>query len=208
MPPKFFYFDLGNVLVTFDVGRMCRQVGEVFSLDPAVVHAALFDSQLLEQLERGAIDELRLFEAFCARTGVWLDDADCDRAARAARAAADIFEVREEIVPLVDRLRRAGHRLGILSNTSKLHWDHCRAIFPMLSWFDVPALSYRLHAAKPEEAIFRAATEMAGVVPREVFFVDDLPRHVAGARAFGWDAVLFTSVAQLEADLAERGVKG
>jgi glucose-1-phosphatase len=202
MRPKFLYFDLGNVLVTFDVGRMCRQVGEAVGLEPAFIYEALFDARLLEQLERGTIDEPQFFEAFCARAGVRPDYP------AVARAASDIFQLREEIVPLVDRLRRAGHRIGILSNTSKLHWDHCRERFAMLSWFEVAALSYLLRTAKPEEAIYRAATEMAGVAPHEVFFTDDVPRHVAAATAFGWDAVLFTSVAQLEADLAQRGLGG
>ena len=41
------FFDLGNVLVTFDVGRMCRQVGEAVGLEPAVIYEALFDARLL-----------------------------------------------------------------------------------------------------------------------------------------------------------------
>jgi HAD superfamily hydrolase (TIGR01509 family) len=201
MQPKFFYFDLGNVLVTFDVGVMCRQMGAVSGLDPAVVHGAIFDARLLEQLERGAIGDEEFFEAFCRKTGVRPDYA------ATARAASDIFQLRAEIVPLVSGLHRAGHRLGILSNTSQMHWDHCRRRYDLLSLFEVPALSYRLKVAKPDEAIYRAATELAGVAPHEVFFTDDQVRHVDGARAFGWDAVLFTSAAQLAAELAQRGVR-
>ena len=165
-----------------------------------MVHGTLFDARLLEQLERGAIGDEEFFEAFCRKTGV-----RPDRAAT-VRAASDIFQLRTEMVPLVSGLHRAGHRLGILSNTSQMHWDHCRRRYDVLKLFELPALSYRLQVAKPDAAIYLAATEMARVAPEEVFFTDDLAKHVDGARAFGWDAVLFTSVAQLSAELAQRGV--
>jgi putative hydrolase of the HAD superfamily len=73
--------------------------------------------------------------------------------------------------------------------------------------FEVHALSYRIGAAKPEPAIFAAAAELAGVAPQEVFFTDDLPRHVAGARAAGFDAVQYTSTPQLVAELRARGAR-
>ena len=41
----------------------------------------------------------------------------------------------------------------------------------------------------------------------EIFFTDDLPGHVAGAQAVGFDAVQFTSASQLVADLRARGVR-
>ena len=60
---------------------------------------------------------------------------------------------------------------------------------------------------KPEEKIFRAAIEKAGVPPAEIFYVDDTPGHVKAARALGIDAVVYTSTASLAADLRKRGVE-
>jgi HAD superfamily hydrolase (TIGR01509 family) len=68
-------------------------------------------------------------------------------------------------------------------------------------------LSYRLRACKPDAAIFRAAAEMAGCRPAEIFYTDDMPGHIAGARAVGFDAVQFTSARELAAELRERGVR-
>ena len=71
--------------------------------------------------------------------------------------------------------------------------------------FDVAALSFRLHAAKPERAIYEAAARLAGAPPAEIFFVDDRVDNVDGALAAGFDAVQFTSAPDLRAQLARRG---
>jgi FMN phosphatase YigB (HAD superfamily) len=59
---------------------------------------------------------------------------------------------------------------------------------------------------KPHREIYDHAVQRTGLPATEVFFVDDKPENVAGAVAAGMDAVLFTTVPQLEADLRQRGV--
>ena len=67
------------------------------------------------------------------------------------RAASDIFEMNVSILPLVACLERAGYRLGILSNTCRSHWEHCRRRFRIVAEsFSVYALSYEIHAMKPD----------------------------------------------------------
>ena len=73
--------------------------------------------------------------------------------------------------------------------------------------FDVYALSYELGACKPSPRIFERAAELTGLEPGDIFFVDDVAGHVAGARSAGFDAVQYTTTARLVADLHERGVE-
>ena len=68
-------------------------------------------------------------------------------------------------------------------------------------------LSFRIGAVKPEVAIFQAAAEMAGCRAEEIFFVDDLPGHVAGARAAGFDAVQFVGAERLAEELRRREIR-
>lgn len=200
--PRFLYFDLGNVLVTFDVGVMCRQMGEVAGIEPSRVMEAVFDHGLLARLETGRITAEGFYRGFCRATGT-----RPDRAAL-THAASDIFHLRTSIIPVVAHLRQAGYRLGILSNTCDIHWEYCRRRFRLLSdLFAVHALSFRIGATKPDAAIFRAAAKLAGVEPGEIFFTDDVPGHVAGACAAGFDAVEFTSTRQLVAALRSRGLR-
>ena len=202
MAPKFVYFDLGKVLVDFEVQRMYRQIGEVAGIDPARVREVLFEDGLQADYELGKISGEEFHAAFCEKTGTRPDYHALER------AASDIFELNVGILPVVAHLEEAGYRLGVLSNTCRSHWEHCRRKFCIVAeCFSVCALSYEIHAAKPNAAIFRAAAELAGVEPEEILFTDDMAEHVAGARAAGFDAVQYTSTPQLAAELRSRGLR-
>ena len=123
-------------------------------------------------------------------------------------AANDIFKLNGTLLPVVTRLQQSRYRLGILSNTCENHWEYCRQRFRIVGeGFDVHALSFRIGAMKPDAAIFERAAELAGVAPDEVFYVDDIPQHVAAAREVGFDAVQYTSTPALVAELRRRGLR-
>jgi FMN phosphatase YigB (HAD superfamily) len=193
---KFLYFDLGNVLLNFDHQRGCRQMGEVAGVPAERVWEVFFET------EEGELTDQEVHEFFCRETGTRPDRQ------RLLAAAGDIFETNESIVPLVDSLKRAGHRLGILSNTCSAHWDHCAGgRYPFLCQaFEVHALSYRIRALKPDARIYEAARQLAGVAAHEIFFVDDIEKNVAGARQAGFDAVRYTTTPELIAELQNRGI--
>lgn len=190
------------VLLRFDVNVMCRQVGDAAGISDTAARRALFESPLQRDYEAGRVTTRQFYESFCRETGTRPDfDA-------LIKAASDIFELNASMIPVVAQLYRGGWRLGLLSNTCECHWEHCLRRFWMLSeLFDVHAVSFRIGAAKPEAAIFRAAAEMAGVAPHEVFFTDDILGHVEGARAVGFDAVPYTTTPRLVDDLRSRGVR-
>ncbi len=201
-PPRFLYFDLGKVLVNFDVDQMLRQVGEAAHISPEQAREALFGNGRMRRYETGQITTADFYQAFCEEIGGRPDYAEL------ASAAADIFSLNLPVLPLAAQLRQAGYRMGILSNTCELHWRHCARRFRIVGeGFAVHALSYRIQAAKPEAAIFRAAAELAGCPPEEIFFVDDLAEHVVGARDAGFDAVQFTSAESLAEELRKRELR-
>ena len=123
-------------------------------------------------------------------------------------AAADIFTLNLPIVPVVAQLAQAGYPLGILSNTCEAHWEYCRRRYRIVAdGFRVHALSFRIRECKPHPAIFGAAADLAGCRPEQIFYVDDIAGHVAGARAVGFDAVQYTSTPELAAELRNRGLE-
>jgi glucose-1-phosphatase len=211
--PKFLYFDLGNVLLHFDHHLACRQIADVAGVSAERVWQIIFAGDLETRYEAGQLDDDEFYELFCRHTGT-----RPDRAAL-LRAASEIFELNTSIVPLVAALSAAGNRMGVLSNTCGPHWAYCTAVAESLNQsgaprygilthsFDVFALSYQIGACKPDPAIFAAAARLAGCAPGEIFFVDDIAGHVAGARAAGFDAVQYTTTAQLAADLRARGLR-
>jgi FMN phosphatase YigB (HAD superfamily) len=202
MPPSFVYFDLGNVIVTFDRDLAFRQMAAACGADPSRVREAVMDG-LQADLERGSIDWLGFHREFGRRTGT-----ESDPEALAV-AAADMFALNVEILPVVAALQRRGIPIGILSNTCEIHWRHLlgRGWGILPGSFRPAILSYELGASKPERAIFERAAERAGTPPERIFFCDDLPEHIAAARAAGWDAEVFKSAGLLADQLDRRGIR-
>lgn len=199
--PQFFYFDLGNVLALFTVERMLGQVSGLTGVPERRLRQVFFDEGLQKDYESGRIDAREFHERFCVSTGT-RPDIEALR-----RAASDIFELNAPVMPVIGSLALGRRRLGILSNTCEAHWEHCRRRFRLLDdLFDVHVLSYEIGAVKPDARIFERAVERAGCAPAEIFYTDDLPGHVEGARAVGLDAVPFTTAAALAAQLRRRGV--
>jgi len=201
LQPRFLYFDLGMVLVRFSAERMCRQMGQVAGIAPERVREVLFSDSLHMHYEVGGVSTEAYFEHFCRATGTRPDLTEL------CRAANEIFELNYSMVPVVSQLRAAGWRLGILSNTCECHWKYLLDTYRFLGEFQVFALSFEIRAAKPDAAIYRAAADLAGVTPQEIFFTDDIAGHIAGARAAGLDAVQYTSTPELMAELARRKVR-
>lgn len=199
--PDFIYFDMGNVLVTFDESRAVRQIAEASSVEPARVREILFDSGLQRQYEEGRVSVELVYETFCRESGTRPDFHVLEH------AASDMFELNVPIVPLIVHLDAAEYRLGILSNTCHSHWNHLRKRFRILKlYFDPVVLSYEVGAMKPDESIYQAAIDRAGVPAERIFYVDDRLENVEGARRSGMDAVQFQGVTQLAHELRQRGV--
>lgn len=202
MRPEFVYFDLGNVILSFDRDRAFRQMARVCGADPAVIEAVVMHDGLQAALERGEHDWQSFHAEFSRRTGTTSDPAAL------ARAASDMFALKVETLPVIAALERIGCPIGILSNTCDVHWRHILAdgyaILP--GGFREIVLSHEERAAKPAAEIYVAATRRAGVPPERIFFCDDIAAHVEAARAAGWDAEVFVSAAGLVDALARRGL--
>jgi glucose-1-phosphatase len=197
---RFFYFDLGNVLLKFDHALACRQLAGVAGISPDAVRRVIFEDGVQWRYERGEITCREFYEHFCDQTK---SRPDYDAVQHAASA---IFEVNPPVMPIVAGLAAAGRRLGVLSNTCPAHWNYCLPKYTGLRLFEVFALSYEIGAMKPDEKTYQAAAELAGAAPQEIFFTDDRPENVASARRAGFDAVPFTTAFRLAADLRARGV--
>lgn len=200
--PAFLYFDLGNVLLTFDHRIACEQVAELTGLSPDRVWDLIFTSQLQARYEQGEVSSREFYDEFCAAAQVQPDyDA-------LHRANAAIFQLNLPIVSLVSHLHSAGYRLGILSNTCESHWGYVsdgrfkiiRELFP------VQVLSHLERCSKPGAGIYERAEEQAGAAPDRIFFVDDRQENVDGALRAGWDAVLFEGPVSLGETLRQRGL--
>jgi putative hydrolase of the HAD superfamily len=111
------------------------------------------------------------------------------------------FELYEDVLPVLEELRRAELRLGLVSNGIRdLHE------FVAHHRLDVDAIvGSRAHGyVKPHPTIFQAALGQLGVAPAEAVMVgDSLEEDVEGARALGMRAILVDR-GDRHPDVAER----
>ncbi len=202
MAPQFIYFDLGNVILNFSRSRQYRQMGDILGVSPAKISQFVEKDALLRRSETGQITPEEAHRLLCCAA-----ESDCDFQALAL-ADSDIFELNTSIEPLIVELARCGCRMGLLSNTSKNHWEFCHSRFPLLrDCFEHYVLSYEVGVMKPEADIYSVAIQKTGLPAEEIFYTDDLEPNVLAAKECGMDAVLFTDTAQLTRELSLRGLQ-
>jgi putative hydrolase of the HAD superfamily len=100
-----------------------------------------------------------------------------------------------------EQLKRRGLLTAILSNMGDNVLENIEREFAWIHRFDVLVWSFQLHMAKPDPAIYLHTLMELGVRPEETLFLDDKTVNVEAARALGMNALVFTTVEQLRADL-------
>lgn len=202
MTVEFFYFDMGNVLLSFDYDIAAEKMSAVCGASADACRQIGYESDLYRQIETGEISQQQFHESFSAESGT-----TSDREAL-MHARSDMFTLMAPTARIVTQLKGVRCRTGLLSNTSPDHFNWCRQRFGVIrNLFDEFVLSYEVGAMKPDAKTYEAAIEKAGVSAEAIFFVDDRQENVDGANAAGIDAVLFTDANQLIADLRARSVE-
>jgi glucose-1-phosphatase len=187
--PEFIYFDLGNVLLYFDHGLALRSMAKIAGVDPARLREVIMDSELQNEYETGWISGEEFIDRIAKTLDRPLDSKEM------LQAAADMFVPNATILPVLEYVERLGIPAGILSNTCEAHWNwilHMR--YPqVVDRFSPVILSYEVNSMKPDEGIYRVATERAGRDPSQIFFTDDRQENIEAAKKFGWHGATFTS---------------
>lgn len=104
-------------------------------------------------------------------------------------------------------LRERGVFVGMLSNMPPAWEPHWRRMVSQ-DLFDAVVVSHSTGSRKPERGIFEAAEKAAGLAAGQCVLVDDLEKNCLGARAYGWNAVLFSTAAPAIDELEELLTEG
>lgn len=193
------FFDIGNVLLRFEVGAVLRAIAAAVRRRPLRVGRLLWSGGLVDRIERGRLSSRELFAIFRGELGydgdftafrrLWCDHFTLDRGAAGL-------------------LRRVSRRMPVylLSNTNQMHYQFIEENYRFPSLVKGAALSYELGLRKPEAKIYQAALAMAQAKPQEAVFVDDLEANIRGARRVGMHALRYRGALRLEKDLKVLGV--
>ena len=74
-------------------------------------------------------------------------------------------------------------------------------------YFDALVLSHQVGLRKPRPEMFAHALQLARCRAEECLLIDDLPANVAGAKACGWQGIVYRGAEELRRELAEHGVQ-
>lgn len=200
---EFIYFDLGNVLISFDHSRAWQKIAGLTGILPERTEQILFDSGLQIQYEKGEVSTEEFHRFFCEQAKVNISIEDL------CFAASDIFEPLDDSIQLLQTLNHAGHRLGLLSNTCDCHWrfllDDVRFKF-LHSSFEHTILSFVEGHVKPGADIYRIAAKQAKCDPESILFIDDKQENVKAAQSFGFDGIHYQVFSKLRSELTKRGL--
>ena len=199
-PPRALFFDLGNVIVPFDIQRAYAGFEAVSALPIEEMAKRLRAGDLVQRYECGEVEDEPFFESFCDLTGVRTTFE------RFCEIWNSIF-LPPTLVP-EDLLKELSsrHTLLLLSNTNAIHYRFLERNYAHIGHFHHHVLSHEAGAQKPARKIYDDALAAAGVQPEQVFFTDDLPENIEAARRLGIDAEVFTGVDVLRGHLSVRGV--
>jgi len=101
--------------------------------------------------------------------------------------------LRADTLALMKSLRAAGKRIGILTNMSPDF--HARLFVPRCAEYralaDAEVVSGLEKLYKPQREIYDLMAVRLDVPPARLLFLDDTPKNVEAARAFGWQAEVY-----------------
>ncbi len=179
-------FDMGGVLVPLDPAR-CRRAFEALGAFNTAAYVRDFRTEdLFHDIETGAMTTPEFCSEVRRIDSLGVSDGEITAAWDALLLPSD--DVRREGLL---RLKSAGFRLFLLSNTCDIHWQSAsKKLIPapgrdINDYFERCFLSYELHARKPSPGIYAEALRLAGIKAPETLFVDDNAANTAAAEKLG-----------------------
>jgi glucose-1-phosphatase len=194
-------FDLGGVILNLDFSRTIQ---EFKTLSPGLsgenflgrVNQASFFSDY----EIGKITSDELVEKFNQFYESNLSTSDFTRCWNAM-----ILDFPMERIHLIEKLRRDGRKLYLLSNINELHelaveesFRRLNLNFSFFDLFDKVYYSHRVGLRKPDLRIFKTVLENNLLTASKTLFIDDSLQHVVAARELGIEAIHLEKPLNLE----------
>ena len=95
----------------------------------------------------------------------------------------DIFT---EVFPVLSELKKKGHRIFVLSNTSKVFYDLLdEQLSPLKELLDGFVLSCDIKAIKPDLAMFKEILDQDQIETRNFVLLDDIEDNTSAAEKLG-----------------------
>lgn len=179
-------FDFGGVIIRQNQQQAVERFKQIGLLDAEERLGAYTQQGFFGELEEGKItaEDFRWQLSLLIGRAVTIEDCSY-----AWRGYCDGLPQRN--LEALQRLRREGYGLSILSNTNPfmmgwaLSQDFDGNGHSLADYVDALYLSYQMKVMKPSAEIFHRVLEAEGVRPEELLFVDDSPHNISAAQELG-----------------------
>nr|WP_310617384.1 glucose-1-phosphatase [Pantoea cypripedii] len=183
-----YIFDLGNVIVDIDFNRVLGVWSDLGRVPLAMLQSRFRMDEAFEQHERGEISDQHFAARLCDQLDIALSYEQFTTGWQAV-----FIDVRPDTLAVMNKLRADGHRVVILSNTNRLHYEFWPTHYPEVQQAaDTLYMSQDVGMRKPEARIYHHVLENEGFTADQAVFFDDNHANIEAARALGIDSVLVT----------------
>ena len=178
-------FDLGGVLVNLDFKAAINGLQKA-GFANVKEQLQSFDCEgIFQKFELGEMTAEEFRTAIRENSTVTLTNEEID-----ALWNAMLLEIPREKLELILDLR-GKYMVYLLSNTNSIHWDYvCKNAFNyrgfrVNDYFEETFLSYEMHLAKPDKAIYEKVLQDANLLAEETLFIDDSEANCKAAEEVG-----------------------
>lgn len=191
---KLVIFDIGKVILDFDHMITCNKLAKYSKKDARYIYDFIFNSEMLDEYERGKINSMEMFSAISGELGL---DISFEKF---KEIWSNIFTIKEGIEQLIHRVKTLA-KIAVLSNTDEMHFEDIRDKVEIIKDFDWLFLSHEAGYRKPEKEIFEYAINKTGISPENIIFIDDIQEFVEAANKLGITGILYKDIITLKKDL-------
>jgi putative hydrolase of the HAD superfamily len=180
-------FDYGKVISLPPEDAVRNELAALAGIDVKTLDA--LDEQYRGEHDRGVLSGTEYYKTILAKAG---KEPGQDAAEKMLSLDLQSWaRINPDTVKLMEDIKAAGLKVGILSNMPHAFLAMAREKFPLFKLPDAGIFSCEVGAVKPEEAIYEALFAALGCTPYEIVFVDDMRPNIEAARILGMNAFVW-----------------
>ena len=173
--------DMGNVLLEWNKDKILQGVSEM-KKDYLILDKTIFQSGLWERLDLGTMTREELVLKVVSMIGSTYQK----KVEEVILNWPSYIDIYTEVFPVLLELKKKGHRIFVLSNTSKVFYDLLdEQLSPLKEVLDGFVLSCDIKAIKPDLAMFKEILDKYQLDPANCIFLDDIEDNTSAAEKLG-----------------------
>ena len=173
--------DMGNVLLEWNKDKILQGVSDT-KKDYLILDKTIFQSGLWERLDLGILTREELVLKVVSMIGRIYQK----KVEEVIWNWPSYIDIYREVFPVLSELKKKGHRIFVLSNTSRVFYDLLEEqLSPLKELLDGFVLSCDIKAIKPDLAMFKEILDKYQLDPTNCVFLDDIEDNTSAAEKLG-----------------------